>query len=276
MRKCLGFMGFAAFVGLCFAGGCRKEEPTPATAAKPKTKVTAKSGPAKAPKPPATPPAPTTTQAPASPATKAAGPARGPLRVGETREGETPTAQAAPSKKPQQAKRGPLKVGQTKRPTPAANAPKPAKPAPSKTARARREWKRPPAPDQLFYCTNCNASFIVPGEQAREQIGQAYRKNRGKRPTITCTQCGKVAATPAMKCERCGGFIIGPEEYPKGRRGPFPDKFYDECKKCGFSKMRDGMIKRLKKAMKQGRFDPNEARGLPKQAIEDAKARGEW
>jgi hypothetical protein len=245
MHRSLCFLGIAVMVGGCLLSGCRKEEPTPA---KPKAKEVepAPSDDAPAPKPPAD----TTAAKPDETPKKEAAPPKGPMRLGESR---NPDAKADPAKKT--AKAGPRRKG----------------------ARDRHGWKKIPRPDRTFHCIHCGNTYTMTADEATPILRDAYKKNPGHRPELPCPKCKQKGAVPAMKCTKCDGIITAPTTFPTKMRGPLPDKFYDKCPKCGYSKMRERLVQGVRKRMKQQpNYDIKTAPSIIQQAVEEAKARGEW
>lgn len=295
MRTASVWLGIVVLVCVGMVVGCRKEEAKPSPAPKGKTEPLADST---APAKPAMTPAPTgmgDKTAPAAPREKADPVTKAPTPEAiSTPPDETPktaAGAAAPS-----VPRGPMRLGddrnpqevaaaKTKRPgsdsgskagtVPARRRTQPPRSPSSPAPNARRSSNFKPInmPDVMFHCPSCNAAFTMPSSQGYPLIASARRKNPKGRPQVTCTKCGKKTALPAVKCVKCGAIRTAPKKMDLSMR----DGFFDECKACGYSRMRENIIRGLKKRKASGRpLNLEKARPHVRRAIEDAKARGEW
>jgi len=151
------------------------------------------------------------------------------------------------------------------------------KPRPGKIGKSSKPWKPIQPSDRMYYCTSCQKTFSLSYKEAGPLLREAQKRAPRKRPKLKCTKCGKVEAVPAMKCVKCNAIITGPEEIPDPKSifqgtGPFPD----ECKKCGFSQMREGILRGVRQRMKHGKLDLDKLPPMVRRAIEDAKAKGQW
>lgn len=117
---------------------------------------------------------------------------------------------------------------------------------------------------------------MMSGDEGGKLVSEAFRKTPGHRAKIKCPKCGQEAATPAQKCPKCGGWITAPETF-KMSRGPLMPDFYDECKKCGYSRYRENLVRQVKERMKRDpKYDLSRAPEIIQRAVRIAKERGEW
>lgn len=250
-------------------GGCKKEEPRPSPPPKAETGEKAK--------PEAAPPV----AAPQDASPKTTAPAPGPVSTSPAAASQaaTPAPAKAAAQKP-----GPMRLGETRKPAPGAGQPSAAgkaapggKPRPGRVGKSSKPWKPIQPSDRMYYCLSCKQTFTLSYKEAAPQLREAAKRAPRKRPKLKCIKCGKVEAVPAMKCVKCGAIITGPEEIPEPKSifqgtGPFPD----ECKKCGYSQMREGILRGVRQRMKQGKLDMEKLPPMVRRAIEDAKAKGQW
>ena len=253
-RVLLGILMLASW---CLVGGCGKEEPRAVPPSKKTQKASKPTGQAKS---------PSTATKPATRAGKAK------RRVGPSRAGKT--SKSATTKKAGAPRGGPMRLGESRQ------AGKGAQSGPKgKAGRkgAKRGWGPIKVPDQLFYCPDCQKSFTLTDRQTRDKLKAMGKTAEGaKRRAMTCSECGKATAVPAMKCEKCGQIITGPKTFPDAKPGQGFPGFVDECPKCGHSRFRERVLKGIRRHIAQGRFDPDRLGSMQRKAIEDAKARGEW